>query len=155
MTTGAKALFVDANVLIYSTHTASPFHEAATKALRDTQEQGIERTISTQVLREFYGFATRPGEDGAIPDLALTMQSIQSFRRSFRVLDDDRYVSTRLFDDLVHHTHIGGRQIHDANIVATMLTYGVTHLLTNNPAHFTRFVDLITITPLVRAKDLS
>ena len=155
MTMGAKALFVDANVLIYSTYPASPFHQAATKALRDTQDQGIERTISTQVLREFYGFATRPGEDGSIPDLALTMQSIQSFRRSFRVLDDDRYVSARLFDEVVYHTHVGGRQVHDANIVATMLTYGVTHLLTNNPGHFTRFADLITIIPLIWMKDLS
>ena len=149
MTTGVKTLFVDTNILIYSTNPASPFHQAAITILKETYDQGIERTISTQILREFYGFATRPGEHGVMPPLTPILKSIQSFQRSFRVLDDTRTVSLRLFDHLVQKTQIGGRQIHDANIVATMLTYGTTHLLTNNPAHFARFAGVITIVPLV------
>lgn len=149
MTTGVKALFVDTNILIYSTNPASPFHQAAITVLKETYDQGIEQTISTQILREFYGFATRPGEHGVMPPLTPILRSIQSFQRSFRVLDDTHIVSLRLFDHLVQKTQIGGRQIHDANIVATMLTYGITHLLTNNPAHFARFAEVITIVPLV------
>ena len=149
MIQGAEALFLDANLLIYSTNPASPFHKATIAVLKETQDQGIERTISTQILREFYGFATRPGEDGVMPPLAPVLTSIRSFQRSFRVLDDTRTVSLRLFDQLIQNIQVGGRQIHDANIVATMLTYGITHLLTNNPAHFTRFAEVITIIPLV------
>jgi hypothetical protein len=56
-------------------------------------------------------------------------------------------VSSQLFA-LTDQIAVGGRQIHDANIVATMLTHGVTHLLTHNPNHFVRFASVITVVPL-------
>lgn len=37
----------------------------------------------------------------------------------------------------------GGKQVHDANIVATMLAHGEARLLTFNAADFRRFVPLI------------
>jgi len=40
---------------------------------------------------------------------------------------------------------MGGRQVHDANIVATMQVYGITHLLTHNTDDFARFAHLITV----------
>ena len=43
---------------------------------------------------------------------------------------------TRRFD-------FGGKQVHDANIVATMLAHGETRLLTFNQADFRRFAGLI------------
>jgi len=39
----------------------------------------------------------------------------------------------------------GGRQVHDANIVATMLAYGERRLLTFNDPDFQRFNDVIEI----------
>jgi len=42
-----------------------------------------------------------------------------------------------------------GRRIHDANIVATMLVYGVRRLLTNNTDDFVRFAAFIDVLPLV------
>ena len=44
---------------------------------------------------------------------------------------------------------VNGRQIHDANIVATMREYGIPNLLTDNTSDFTRFGHLITVVPLV------
>ena len=38
---------------------------------------------------------------------------------------------------------VGGKQIHDANIVATMRAYGERRLLTFNVADFRRYVDHI------------
>jgi predicted nucleic acid-binding protein len=40
---------------------------------------------------------------------------------------------------------VGGRQVHDANIVATMLAHGETRLLTFNEADFRRFSSVIEI----------
>ena len=40
------------------------------------------------------------------------------------------------------------RQVHDTNIVATMLTYGIPRIVTNNPDDFAPFAALITIIPL-------
>ncbi len=48
----------------------------------------------------------------------------------------------------VEQIPIGGRQIHDANIVATMLAHGIPRLLTNNPGDFQRFAAHITVIPL-------
>ena len=39
----------------------------------------------------------------------------------------------------------GGKQIHDANIVATMLAHGVKAILTHNRKDFIRFEEFITI----------
>ena len=42
----------------------------------------------------------------------------------------------------------GGKQVHDANIVATMLVYGIPQLFTHNTSDFARFSGLITVLPL-------
>ncbi|MFN8372434.1 MAG: hypothetical protein U0694_06110 [Anaerolineae bacterium] len=39
----------------------------------------------------------------------------------------------------------GGKQVHDTNIVASMLVYGITHLVTLNTADFSRFAPFITV----------
>ncbi|UBF24522.1 hypothetical protein K9N68_22915 [Kovacikia minuta CCNUW1] len=50
---------------------------------------------------------------------------------------------------MIEQIPTGGRQIHDANIVATMQTYGVQNLLTHNTADFDRFSQVITVLPLI------
>lgn len=154
MTTDVKALFIDANILLYSMNVDSPFHHDARRALQHADQRGIETVISTQILREFYGISSRSGKDGHQVDTAPILESIQAFRESFRVLDDNSFVSVQLFGSIATTTYVGGRQIHDANIVATMLTYRITHLLTNNPDDFARFADLITVIPLLHSHTL-
>jgi predicted nucleic acid-binding protein len=39
----------------------------------------------------------------------------------------------------------GGKQVHDANLVATMLAHGETRLLTVNAADFQRFAAVIEV----------
>ena len=46
---------------------------------------------------------------------------------------------------LCREVSVGGRQIHDANIVATMLAYGERRLLTFNTADFRRYGDRIEL----------
>jgi hypothetical protein len=41
------------------------------------------------------------------------------------------------------------KQVHDGNIVSTMLLYGIRHILTHNVGDFARFSDLVTVLPLV------
>jgi len=42
---------------------------------------------------------------------------------------------------------VKGKQIHDTNIAATMLTNGIVRLLTFNPDDFKRFVEIELIIP--------
>ena len=47
-------------------------------------------------------------------------------------------------------TTCGGRQIHDANVVATMQEHRLTRLVTGNPGDFRRFegIDLVDLAEL-------
>ena len=62
----------------------------------------------------------------------------------FTVLEDGPLVTEQLFT-LCREIPVGGRQLHDANIVATMLAHDERHLLTLNTAHFRRYRDLIEL----------
>jgi hypothetical protein len=56
-------------------------------------------------------------------------------------------VTARLLQ-LMEQIPIRGKQVHDANVVATMLAYDVHNLLTHNTADFARYRDLIAVLPL-------
>jgi hypothetical protein len=47
--------------------------------------------------------------------------------------------------ELCRRYSFGGRQVHDANIVATMLAHGEHRLLTFNGVDFQRFTPLIEV----------
>ena len=49
---------------------------------------------------------------------------------------------------LCREISVGGQQIHDANIVATMLAHGERRLLTFNISDFRRFEDRIELMDL-------
>ena len=61
---------------------------------------------------------------------------------TYEILGDGPVVTDWLVS-LCRDIPVGGRQIHDANIVATMLAYGERRLLTFNPADFRRYGDRI------------
>jgi predicted nucleic acid-binding protein len=111
------------------------------------EEAGIQFWVSRQILREYLASLTRPQiftEPIAIARLAA---EVRFFEDRFRVVEDNSQVTTRLLT-LMEQIPVGGRQVHDANIVATMLVYGVGQLLTHNVADFNRFSEFITVLPL-------
>ena len=143
-TTSAEPLFVDTNILVYSTNLASPWHMPSRAALEQALEEGRLLTASTQVLREYLAVATRPGNG----PVAGVLSAVETFRRSFLIIDDSQAVFTTLCT-LIRSVPVSGKQIHDANIVATMLHAGIRELLTHNVSDFARFAHLVTVVPLV------
>ena len=143
-----RAIFVDTNVLIYATEATSPFHEAATQKLFALWKAGDELWSSRQVLREFLVVRSR-GQDFArpvpMPDLLTKLQEIEN---NFLVADDTAAVTAAL-RRLLATVEASGKQIHDANIVATMQVHRITQLLTHNVEDFMRFTHFITVLPLV------
>jgi predicted nucleic acid-binding protein len=63
------------------------------------------------------------------------------------VLDETSPVTGKLVELAVKHG-VSGKQMHDANIVATMLVHGVGRLLTYNVDDFVRFRGEIDLVPL-------
>jgi predicted nucleic acid-binding protein len=147
-TTRDDGLFVDTNVLIYATRPASPWHSQAIEALTAEIDQGVPIIISPQILREYLAAVTRPAPDNSTTPLADALSNVAAFRSAYRVVDESLAVVVAI-ETILDQTPTIGRQIHDANIVATMLAHGVRRLLTHNTDDFARFSHLITVVPLV------
>jgi predicted nucleic acid-binding protein len=141
-------VFVDTNVLVYTRAAASHFHAAAVSALADLAAAGVELWTSRQVLREYLASMTRPGTVTPTPTVAALVADIQGFLSRFRIAEDGPAVTAQLLT-MLSQVSCGGKQVHDANIVATMLAHAVPNLLTNNPGDFARFGPYITVVPLV------
>ena len=81
-------------------------------------------------------------------DYKVLETDVSNFLQSYTVADDTANVTKELLQ-LIENTSTAGKTIHDANIVATMISNGIDTLLTNNVADFKRFSHLIKIEPLV------
>ncbi len=137
-------VFIDTCVLVYATTPLSPFHQAARDALGTTAGDGA---ISRQVLREFLAVMSRVQASAAPLAMPVLAAAVNAFALRYSVLEDGPAVTDELLR-LLASTACGGRQIHDANIVATMLSHGVTRLLTHNVADFHRFEPQIEVVPI-------
>jgi predicted nucleic acid-binding protein len=140
------ALFVDTNVLIYANIVESPFHAAALAALRQARAAGRALWISRQVLREYLVALTRP-QSFAMVDRVTVLEQVRLFTEHFEVADDTTMVTAQLLT-LLTELPGGGKQVHDANIVATMLAFDIPTLLTQNIGDFRRFDQRIRIETL-------
>ncbi len=72
---------------------------------------------------------------------------VVAYQSAFQVADETPAVTARLLA-LLAAFPVAGKQVHDANIVATMPTFGVPRLLTHNAADFARYAPVITVEPL-------
>lgn len=140
-------VFIDTNVLVYANLAMSPFHLQATERLQALDEQKVELWVSRQILREYLSAMTRQGDLTGEIAISFLVEDVRYFANRFFMAEDGSQVTERLLT-LMEQVPIGGRQVHDANIVATMQTYGIQQLLTHNVADFTRFSEFITVLPL-------
>ena len=138
------ALFVDTNVLVYANVAEAPLHQAALSTVQQAQTAGRMLWISRQVLREFAAVRSRSQTfaQAASPELIATR--LAAFEAGFEIADDTAAVTGHL-RQLITEVSLGGKQVHDANIVATMLAYSIPTLLTHNEKDFKRFEDWISI----------
>jgi predicted nucleic acid-binding protein len=137
-------MFDDTNVLIYATVPTAPSREAARTALIAHATGTEALCISRQVLREFVAVITRPQVWAHAMSLTEAVAAAEVLAQNFDVLEDGPTVWHH-FVELCRHFSFGGRQVHDANIVATMLAHGESRLLTFNAADFRRFDALVNV----------
>jgi predicted nucleic acid-binding protein len=147
MATSPRQVFIDTNVLVYATVPTSPFHTRAQASLTALWNAGDDLWINRQVLREYAMVVTRPQAFMQPLAPAAAALQAQALSTQFRVADDTSAVTAQWLV-LLQTIAVGGRQVYDANIVATMLAFGITHLHTHNTADFTRYSHLITVLPL-------
>jgi predicted nucleic acid-binding protein len=135
--------FVDTNIFVYAAVDAAPLLDRARAALMRVVADGPV-TISRQILREYISVTTRQQMWGKPLTLSQAVADATEFIRQFTVLEDGPLVWER-FTMLSRRYSFAGRQVHDANIVATMLAHDEHRLLTFNTADFRRFARLIEL----------
>jgi predicted nucleic acid-binding protein len=151
MTDADDRWFVDTNVLVYATDKGSPFHNEANERLRSARELGVVLCISAQVLREYISAATKSAIPGQPVPWSSILDNCLRFRRMFKILPEGEETAAKLCELLAAVPAIG-KQVHDANIVATMLVHSIPALLTHNTADFERYAGFISLYPAVKAR---
>ena len=134
---------VDTNVLVHATDLSSRDNAQAQRALGQLAHTGPV-AISRQVLREYVCVVTRGQAWSAPLPLRDAMIMTESFLGRFRILEDGPEVWDKL--RMLSRSYLfAGKQVHDANIVATMLAHGEKRILTFNGRDFRRFAPMIEI----------
>ena len=137
-------MFLDTNLFIPARFDAAPAHAVARAALNRAERSGEVLRINRQVIREYLAAATRPQAWSAPLPMARALSDLSWMEEAFEVLEDGPQVMD-LLARLCRDIPMGGKQVHDANIVATMLAYGERRLLTFNVRDFRRFAAHIEI----------
>ena len=139
---------LDTNILLTATDEGRAGHEQALDVINGWPAQGTALYTSGQIIREYLSVATRPTTQNGlglpVPD---ALDNAHAFRFRMLMLAEDAKVADRLAE-LLEETKCGGKQVHDANVVATMLVHGVGTIVTLNTGDFARFSQHVQVSGL-------
>ncbi len=142
-TQAADGVFADTNVWVNAAVPTAPRHAQAIVAVGRPATGTL--WTSRQVVREFLAVMSRPQTffpgNAPMSDILNRARLIES---QCRVAEDGPDVAQQLHD-LLAVGDTRGKQIHDANIVATMLAHGIGTLLTDNGSDFARWGHLVEV----------
>lgn len=133
-------LFLDTNILVYLANEDSPYHPGVLKMFGDLKES-YDCWISRQVLREYAVIVSRPDFMEKPLDVKSLIEDLTEWETIFSVADEVAKVTDNL-KKLLSAYEIRGKRIHDANIVATMMSYGIFDLLTMDVDDFKSFKEI-------------
>jgi predicted nucleic acid-binding protein len=141
-------VMVDTNVLLAATDESRTEHHDALTILNDWPAAATTLCTSGQILREYLAVAARPADGNGLglklPD---ALGNVHAIRERTTLLAEDAKVAERLLG-LLADVEAGGKQVHDANVVATMLVHGIGVIVTMNLddfACFGQYVDLLRL----------
>lgn len=143
----AARVFVDTNILLRGMLSQMDKHQTASHRLLALRAAGSELWISPQVIREYLVQVTHPRT--FVPPLPIEAiaRQVNEIQTLFFIAEETVAVVVRLMQ-LLKEQPTRGKQIHDANIVATMLTYGIGTLLTLNVEDMKRFSEKVEVITL-------
>lgn len=137
-------MFLDTNILLSSRFAGAQGSAVARRLMVRAAATPEPLRISRQVLREYLAAATRPQPWGSARPMDEALTDIAWTEQRFEILEDGPRVTAHL-TVLCREVPVAGKQVHDANIVATMLAHGERRLATLNATDFRRYGDRIEI----------
>lgn len=133
------AYLVDTNILLRRQDAQHAQFQVADRAVIRLQDRNERLCVARQNLIEFRNVVSRPlDKNGLGLSPAAADLELDDAEREFDVLAEDNLVYV-VWRQLIAAKGVSGKQVHDTRLVASMLVYGVTHLLTFNGADFRRF----------------
>ncbi|MGH9302897.1 MAG: type II toxin-antitoxin system VapC family toxin [Acidimicrobiales bacterium] len=146
----ADRAVLDTNVLLAATDEGRHEHEEAVAAINVWPASGLVLYTSGQILREYLAVATRPiGKNGLGMARSDAVANVRALRPRLNLLAEHSKVSDCLLQ-LLEAVECTGKQVHDANVVATMLVHGVDTIVTMNVDDFARFGERVRVIDLGR-----
>lgn len=144
----ADRAFLDTNILLAATDEGRFEHQAAQAVLNSWPSAGTVLYTSGQILREYLVVATRPVDHNGLGMMrADALANVRALQSRLLLLAEDSKVCHRLLE-LLDAVDCTGKQVHDANVVATALVHGVDTLVTRNLDDFARFSNLVEVIDL-------
>jgi len=141
-------VMLDTNVLLAATDEGRAEHRDALRVVNDWAAGHTDLCTSGQILREYLAVATRPAEKNGLGlDLPDALGNVRAIRGRTTLLAENSKVAARLLG-LLADVDCRGRQVHDANVVATMLVHGIGTVVTMNLAGFARFQGHVSLIQL-------
>jgi predicted nucleic acid-binding protein len=144
----ADRVVLDTNLLVAGSVEEHPSHPASKAYVERLAEQQIPMCITPQICREFMVVLTRAAIGPRSFSVEEALRALNVWRTSCVLLKENELVFERWLQ-LVEEFDVKGKQIHDAHIVAAMLSHDVTRIGTWNSSDFERYGDLIQIEPVV------
>jgi predicted nucleic acid-binding protein len=141
-------VMLDTNVILSATDEGRADHRQAMLIFNNWTGRGTTLYTSGQIMREYLAVATRPADKNGLGlKQADALANVRAFRARTSLLGEDSKVADCLLG-LLAETRCAGKQVHDANVVATMLVHGIDSLITINLGDFARFEHHIKVIPL-------
>ena len=133
-------IFFDTNILVYLSSQESPFHLRVLEKVKELFDK-YEIWISRQVLREYAVVMTNSSLLQKPLSSDEVEKDMEKWGSIFRVADGIEE-TTKNLRELIVLFDVKGKNIHDANIIATMKTYNIERLFTLNLKDFKRFNEI-------------
>jgi predicted nucleic acid-binding protein len=134
-----ERVMLDTDVFLAATDEARAEHGDALRVVNDWAAGRTDLCTSGQVLREYLSVATRsPEQNGLGLSLTDALGNVRAIRARTTLLAEDSKVADRLLG-LLADVECRGKQVHDANLIATMLVHGIGTVVTMNLEDFARF----------------
>ncbi|MEH2389143.1 MAG: PIN domain-containing protein [Nostoc sp.] len=138
---------VDTNILLRLVQKNNPMHFDTQRAILMLKRQGELLYIIPQNLIEFWAVATRPiNSNGLGLSTAQAVQETEKLKKIF-ILHLDTPAIFSEWESLIVKYQVMGKQVHDARLVAAMITHQITHILTFNIDDFKRFSAIVVVDP--------
>lgn len=133
---------LDTNILLRLANEQDPKRALTEGALTTLATAREPVYITPQVCIEFWNVATRPvGSNGLGFSLQVTAVLLNRFLNLFPLLPDADIMFPHWLN-IVTTCRCSGRQVHDARLVAVMLTHNIPHILTFDIDDFQRYHSL-------------